>query len=180
IAQYEVQRSNDGNNFSTFALVDPDGNNSGTYDYNFLDQRPARGSNYYRVRGLKMDASEIFSAIVKVEPGKDPVTGKSNNETIVKAAVAEKQSNEKSKITVFPNPVINRQLNLKFINQANGTYNIELVNGRGQIVFSTNVTVYGKLQSETVPMNANIVPGAYQLKIKSAVDTISILQLIIQ
>ncbi|MFT3908128.1 MAG: T9SS type A sorting domain-containing protein [Ferruginibacter sp.] len=179
ITQYELQKSTDGNNFSTISLTDPFGNNTGTFNYTALDQNPSR-TNYYRVKGLKTDGTQIYSAVVRVGSGGDGIIVGKNQNAGSHIAATETPATEKAGINIYPNPVVDKILNVQFLNQVKGTYKLELVNKLGQTVYSGTATVNGINQSESIHLNANIVAGIYQLKIKSPVSETSVQQVIIQ
>lgn len=63
VAVYEVQRSNDGANFSTIGTVIAEGKKQ----YSYLDVMPASGSNFYRLRILDIDNSAKISHIVSLK-----------------------------------------------------------------------------------------------------------------
>ncbi len=179
ITQYELQKSTDGNNFSTIMLADPFGNNTGTFNYSGLDQNPAR-VNYYRVKGIKTDGTQIYSAIVRLGSTGDGIVMGKNQNAGSHVADIETPAVEKTGISIYPNPVMDKILNIQFFNQAKGTYKLELINKLGQIIYSGRVTVNGISQYESIHLNTNVVPGIYQLKIKSPVNTDSVQQVIIQ
>lgn len=63
---FEVQRSNDGNNWSTLDFVkskNPNSNNS--THYSFTDMDPVNGDNYYRLKQIDLDGRYTFSPIQK-------------------------------------------------------------------------------------------------------------------
>ena len=66
------------------------------------DELPLAGINYYRIKAYNADGSAIYSKIVKVLP---------------KAMI--------SSITVYPNPVVERNIFIKFQNQPVGKYKAE-------------------------------------------------------
>lgn len=63
-AYFEVQRSADGIRFSTIGKVNGAGNSSQTIRYNFIDNKPQEGRNYYRLRQVDFDDKFALSVIV--------------------------------------------------------------------------------------------------------------------
>src|SRR5690606_16899267 len=95
LKQYEVEKSVDGNTFSKAATVAASNINGGKYQW--LDQAPASGYNYYRIRSVDMDGKTSLTQIVKV-----------NIETSI------------GNISVYPNPITNGTVNLQLGNQPEG------------------------------------------------------------
>lgn len=80
---FEIQRSSDGNNFTSVGWVNGRGNSSIQNHYFFTDIAPAKGNNFYRLKQIDFDGRNKLSDIQKV-----------NLETTVN-------------FTVYPNPVKN-------------------------------------------------------------------------
>lgn len=65
-SHFEVQRSNEGLNFETIGFV-PGGNNStALIAYDFTDESPHTGNNYYRLKQHDFNGTFAFSEIVRV------------------------------------------------------------------------------------------------------------------
>lgn len=71
----------------------------------------------------------------------------------------------KPAIKVYPNPVVNGNINLQFEHVAAGMYNIELVNSGGQVVIRRNLQHAGGNLSQKLDMERKLPAGVYQLKI---------------
>ncbi|MFN6944181.1 MAG: T9SS type A sorting domain-containing protein [Cytophagaceae bacterium] len=63
---FEVQRSSDGTNFETIGSVTSTGNSSSLMAYNFNDNQPLEGMNFYRLRMVDLNDSYQFSQVVSV------------------------------------------------------------------------------------------------------------------
>ncbi len=61
-SHYNVQKSDDGNNFTTFTKVSA----TGSGNYQTTDEKPAAGQNYYRLQMVDKDGSFRFSKIINV------------------------------------------------------------------------------------------------------------------
>jgi len=79
IIKYEIQKSNDGNNFSSIGSI----NATKSTNYNFIDPYQ-NGISYYRIKVLAQDGTYFYSKIVKVNYN--------NNRSII----------------TYPNPVSNK------------------------------------------------------------------------
>ncbi len=176
VQMYELERSGDGAIYNTIAAMNPSANDGGTHAYLVYDANPLRGTNYYRVKGSKTNNSFVYSAVVKVVPGKNqPITGKN---TITEKAVANETTT--TEVNIFPNPVVNRIINLQFINHAEGTYQLELISQLGETVYRKTIRLNSNTATEKLYLEGLIAAGNYQLKIKSP-DGLSIIkQVVIQ
>lgn len=59
--RFEVQRSNNGIHFETIGTVAAKGTSSTPQQYDFLDEQPLHGDNYYRLKSIDTDASFEYS-----------------------------------------------------------------------------------------------------------------------
>jgi hypothetical protein len=139
---YTLERSADGINFTGIVTKDPLLNNGAVANYGVNDLSPLAEDNYYRIRGLLQNGEIIFSQIVKVEPLPYDVG-----------------------ITVFPNPVKNKNLHIKFAGQVKGTYGITISNKLGQVMHQGNVVVNNRITSVDIRLGTYVSSGSYQLQI---------------
>ncbi|QNH63611.1 T9SS type A sorting domain-containing protein [Hymenobacter sediminicola] len=70
-ARFEVQRSADGNAFSTLESVEGHGTTTRRHDYRIVDRQPLATLAYYRLRQLDTNGKATFSPVVTVAPGKE-------------------------------------------------------------------------------------------------------------
>jgi hypothetical protein len=82
VANYEVQRSINARDFTTVGEVTATGSDS----YSFIDEKPANGISFYRVRNIDIDGKYKYTTIVRVnlnrsielraypQPAKDEIT----------------------------------------------------------------------------------------------------------
>jgi methionine-rich copper-binding protein CopC len=69
------------------------------------------------------------------------------------------------RIAVFPNPVINKTINISFSNQSAGRYNIQLINALGQIALNKTEMLDAAPQTKKISLGNQLPSGNYQLKI---------------
>ncbi len=69
---------------------------------------------------------------------------------------------------VTPNPINGRSIQLQFINQPQGRYNIQLVNSLGQVMYKNQVQHTDGSESVTLTLKNNIAKGPYQLHISNS------------
>lgn len=64
-SHFETERSNDGNVFRKIGIIHA-AYNIGTHYYNFTDNTPALGINYYRLKQVDKDARYTYSPDGKI------------------------------------------------------------------------------------------------------------------
>lgn len=147
--KYEVERSSNGADFTSILSTTPTATNGGSASYLQNDGSPLAADNFYRIKAISLNGQVQYSSIVKVAGEK------------ITAAV----------VSVYPNPVENKQMNISFVNQAKGKYNVELVSMSGQVTYKTTLTVNSSNFVETVYLNKNMASGRYQLRVVAADGT---------
>lgn len=63
---FEVEVSNNGNDFHKLGKVKGKGNSTTTTSYTFTDLLPAKGANYYRLKQVDLDGRSTFSRIIAI------------------------------------------------------------------------------------------------------------------
>lgn len=142
IKTFNVQRSVDGIHFQNTTTVDAA--TSALNEYQFTDEQPTAGDNYYRIDAVSASGSEKYSEVMKVNIASDL-----------------------QNISVFPNPASANNLNLKMTNQPAGTYMIRLLNSFGQSLIVKEMQYRGGTSVEKIQPSQSVPPGIYQLEIKS-------------
>ncbi|HMQ61279.1 MAG TPA: BspA family leucine-rich repeat surface protein [Flavilitoribacter sp.] len=107
---FEIERAPDGKSWETLGFVTGYGTSTDKHAYHFIDENPAGGINYYRLRQIDFDGGTDFSEIRTVAFGKTPET-----------------------IRVFPNPASEQatvQLPAGFENAG-----LELADAQGRMIF---------------------------------------------
>jgi hypothetical protein len=140
-AGYELEKSTDGVHFLKIHSVEPV-SQSGTNTYSFDDLSPVQGHNYYRVKEIMNSGSALYTAAIDV-----------------------RYERGNSTLSVFPNPVTGRTLNVKFDEGAAGTYQVQLVNQAGQMVLQENVRHGGGSFARTLQIPGSVPAGVYHLRV---------------
>jgi len=83
-------------------------------------------------------------------------------------------------ITVYPNPVIDKVLKIKFQSQPLAVYDIQLMNNLGEQVYSGSIQLTNSDMIKSVKLAESIPPGIYQLSVVSTVGVKNIQQVIIK
>ncbi len=143
IARYELERSENGRVFGTIvnnvAAID---NNGGRAAYTKLDNQPLANDNFYRIKAVSINGRVDYSSIVKVSADKQPAS-----------------------ITINPNPVINRQVNVNFVKQVQGNYQLDLTAANGQLISTNLVAVQGRSMVKQIYLKEDLAAGTYNLRI---------------
>ncbi|MCP9751982.1 hypothetical protein EGI32_13520 [Ferruginibacter sp. HRS2-29] len=153
IDRYEVERSADGIHFT--GILTAASTNSRNYAKD--DLSPLSKDNFYRIKATSVSGQVQYSAIVKVAPVK----------TI-------------SSISVYPNPVEGKIVNLRFTDMPSGNYQLQLANNLGQIVYSGTATVNAMNFVKNITLGKTVTAGSYQLRVVDAAGHATDIQLIIQ
>ncbi|CAN5366692.1 hypothetical protein BH11BAC3_BH11BAC3_38920 [soil metagenome] len=157
IQHYEVECSSDGMNFKSKSLKTALGNNQSVINYNFIDENPVIGNNFYRIKSVGRDGSINYSRVIKVVyiPGNP-------------------------EIKVSPNPVLNQTIKLQFSGLSSGVYSFILTNVTGQVVFRKTIDYPGADVSVEIELPASVKYGTYQAVIKKGNIFTTTLKVIIE
>ena len=156
IKAYEVERSTDGINFSKQSTVAATGNNNSAVNYNWLDQSPALGLYYYRIRSISNSDVVGHSNIVKV---------KINRSTPA--------------MYVFPNPVTQNTIQLQMNGLAQGVYTARLLNSLGQSIETYTINHAGGTATETIKPAVKLITGSYILQVAAPDKKITTIKVIV-
>ncbi|MBC3538619.1 T9SS type A sorting domain-containing protein [Rufibacter sediminis] len=142
--RFEIERSSNGKDFSKVGEVKGNGNSSVKVDYAYTDRSATSGTVYYRLKQVDFDNSSEYSKVISVSH----------------AATASSAAG----ISVYPNPVTDRQVNVRFQEPVNGNATIRLVDMSGRLLHSQEVS---SVASE-VAMNLtglNLKAGIYLISV---------------
>ena len=70
-------------------------------------------------------------------------------------------------VSIYPNPVVNKTLNIKFEQVEMGNYYVQLSDATGKLIQNNNIKVSGKGQITNIQLPSYILNGVYLLKILS-------------
>lgn len=143
ISKYAVQRSIDGVTFTTLKEVEAKGGNT-TSIYQLMDDAPASGKNYYRIKSIPLSGASLLSNIALVDMG-----------------------NTQASISVFPNPVINNQLNIKFNTIAEANYTFVVLDLQGRSLERQLIVHQSGINYHHVVLKNRLAPGMYFLKVEN-------------
>ncbi len=141
IDRYELERSQNGQQFEKIGSVEAKGNSNTNSQYNYFDANPYAGTNFYRIKIIE-PGHETYSQVLKVNI---------NN-------------SYENVLTIYPNPVAGNMIALQ-MNLPEGTYTIALYNKLGQQVMNKVITYAGGLSNETIELSSSLAAGIYQLRL---------------
>jgi DNA-binding beta-propeller fold protein YncE len=118
--------------------------------------------NYLRTTTLidVKQATQIPFIVTSDEASANP-----NRFTILLATTKLQPEGLADGITIFPNPIKGRTISLRIINQPEGTYQVSLVNGLGQIVQQERINHTGGSSVQSVQLRSKLAKGVYQLNV---------------
>ena len=133
---FEVQRSNDGQEFQMIAKEKGAGTTTTPRHYSYMDANP-QSKNYYRLRIVDLDGSSSFSKVIVVNVGERPAG-----------------------VFVYPNPIVNRKFTVEFIDSDPSEAHIVLFDLLGRNCWSEAL----KSSLQEVELPGSITPGIYFLQ----------------
>ena len=137
---FTIERTSDGTNYTTVAVVKGAGNSSNAVTYSAVDDNPLTGISYYRISQTDYDGNTTNLKTVVYQPCENDAT---------------------ENAFVFNSTSINVQIN----SLINDNYTITLLSVIGQPVYTETRSV--TVGNNTFILNTNISDGIYILNIKN-------------
>jgi len=135
---FNIERSQDGLNFSLLGTLPGAGTSSTTNNYTFYDQFPYTGWSYYRLKQVDYNGNYSYSPVSTVYIGSLEIT------------------------TLYPNPATDN-LTVSVSTEQNTEGTVDVYNVMGQIVYSSNVTLQKGKTEIKIPVE-HFANGQYLLK----------------
>ena len=155
IESYVVEKSVDGVTFEAAGTVAA--LNNGENAYSFTDEDAVKATNYYRLKVREKNGVYKFSNTIRLS-----------------------QNVQRSKILVYPNPVIGLLLSLQVSNVEKGTYNVLLLSNDGRIIQSQSLEHSGGNSVYSLPINSCVAKGNYHLVLMIGNKTVTSQKIIIE
>lgn len=146
-SHFEVERSNDGRDWTTIGEVESNHNSIEMNTYFFVDQKIDNEVNYYRLRMVDLDETFEYSDIITV---------------IVE------EFRTITEVEAYPNPTVNH-IKIDINTTGEKKLNIDLVNTNGNIMNQSTVTADGE-NSQKMDMS-EFAAGVYYLVVNDGVNT---------
>jgi photosystem II stability/assembly factor-like uncharacterized protein len=137
LSHFEIQRSGDGIRFNEIGSVTAK-NLPGSYD--FYDNMPLNGANYYRLKVMDKDGKFAYSEIKKL-----------SNATQLK-------------VNIVPNPTVNNTLSISIINDENTVADLLVISADSKVLLKQKLNIVNGLVSHEVNIS-NLAGGVYFLEI---------------
>ena len=137
---YTVEHSTNGAEFA--AINTTSAKNISNSNYSYTDINANTGDNYYRIKAINKDGSVQYSSIAKVTIG-----------------------DRREGISIYPNPIVGKTMNVQLSNIAAGTYAISMTNANGQQVMEQPLQHAGGSVTETVQLPVTLASGIYKLRV---------------
>jgi hypothetical protein len=145
LLKYTIERSLDGLVFAAIKNVMPQSNNGTSFAYNTIDVDASKLKCFYRIKAISINGMVQYSKIVEV-----------------------KALDTKTGVTVYPNPVENKTINLLFENMPIGDYQFKLYNNQGQLVEQFAKTLQNNSSTIKLVSVKDLPPGTYRMDIISS------------
>ena len=144
INYYEIERSADGINYKVIDTQLPTANNMGNPYYTYTDANAPTEMVWYRIKATAIAGAAQFSA---------------------KANVIAVDINTKHGISIYPNPVVDGNINLYFNNKAVGVYSVTVFDNAGNILKTINADIRNNASIKKIKLN-DVATGVYRVTVK--------------
>ena len=141
VSAYEVQRSTDGFVFNSIGNVTVGNPSSVTNTYKWIDDNPAKGVNYYRLKIIQINDNSSYSQVIKVTDN----------------------SNGKSGVLLYPNPVTNGEIILQLNNLVAALYTVNLYNEAGIRVMQQTISHVRGSAVVSLQLPVGMAAGIYHI-----------------
>ncbi len=139
---YEVEKSANGNQFIKIGSIPAKGINNSENKYSLFDASPFNGDNFYRIKANNKDGGAQYSGVVKVNI-----------------------TSNKTGIEVFPNPAVNKMINVQLNNVEAGKYTLSVYSAAGQLLYARSISHPGGNAAISINIQ-NITKGIYWVTLK--------------
>jgi hypothetical protein len=139
---YAIERSADGTVFTKLGEQQPLNGTAASNRYNYIDNNPLTGVNYYRIKGSSINGQLQYSNVITV-----------------------KTASMKPTVTVAPNPIANKVLNLKLSQLTKGSYRMTVTDVAGRTIFSKEMVYDGVSSAIKTSLPVTIKPGNYYVRL---------------
>lgn len=138
-SHFSIEKSTDGKNFKEIGTVEGKGTSYTINDYNFTDESPVNGLNYYRLRQVDFDGNFEYSKMVSVDFG-------SRNEVLV-----------------YPT-ITTESIKIRVSNPSENGVSIEVINSNGLLLKSAQIPP----ENSELDLDISGIPsGTYFIRIQN-------------
>ena len=140
VAEYTIERSANGRDFSAIGQQLPASNQNDKASYNAFDATPNAGINYYRIKAEETTGKIVYSKILSVN-------------TDVQARG----------LSLYPNPVSGNQVTISLSGVKRGQYSLRVINNAGQDIFKQMITNHSSSLTQIIALPSSVKPGIYNM-----------------
>ena len=141
---FNIERSSNGKSFTTIGQVKGSGTTASSNKYNFIDNNPLSGVNYYRLNAVETSGKTAFSKIVTVD-------------------FSSKGSN---KLVAYPNPT-KSALNVNYESIDDASLNIQVLDMTGKVHLTKQME--GLKGDNNIRLDIDNLPnGAYFMRVNDS------------
>jgi len=141
IKNYTVEHAADGAIFNQLQEFLPS-NTTTSKVYSAIDPGVSNGDHFYRIKATGIGGKIQYSQVAKIS-SRDAVMG----------------------INVYPNPVVNKTIQLQLASAVAGKYSVNLLGMNGMLRSLGSININANQSSQSLPLPANIVPGIYRVQL---------------
>ena len=145
VVSYSIERSANGQQYSSIKELAPAKNDGGSADYSYTDAQPLNGNNLYCIKAVETNGKISYSAVARVDLNAIGQT-----------------------LTIAPNPAKATELGLQITNLPAGNYKIRIFNNNAQVVGEQLFRHNGGSFSQTLPLN-RLQSGMYYLELNGVI-----------
>lgn len=139
VANYLIERSNDGHSFVNIASINAINNTSN--NYSFTDNSVVSGVAFYRLKMVDKDGKFTYSNVVSIKA----------------------QTN--SNIAIYSNPVKNKTIQIQLSNLPKDVYLLGVYDLAGRLIEQKSIKYSGATTTESLVLANSILPGTYLLRL---------------
>jgi hypothetical protein len=141
LLDYKIERSADGQGYSTIKEIKPLRNNGTAASYEETDNTPLENIGLYRIKATGRSGKVTYSPIVRVN-----------------------KRESSPRIVIVPNPVDKGEVSLQLSNVTQDNFRMYLYNAKGQLLHQQQLQHAGG--SATYPLNIErLLPGTYLIEL---------------
>lgn len=137
-SHFIIERSADGNRFTTLGQVNARGSSDSKSLYQYLDAQPVAGTNFYRLKMIDLDGAFTYSRVIAI-----------------------KNEDGLNTMQLFPNPATD-VLQLQIPAGIKTTAMVSIVDMMGRTIRSNSIGLIEGINASSIPVR-ELEPGTYQL-----------------
>ena len=139
-SHFDIERSNDGENWRVIGTVSAAGNSTEEINYSFIDSEKSNGDNYYRLNQVDIDGKNEIYGPITISCG------------------------EEAKITTYPNPS-KGEFNLVMYAKSSEKVTLKIIDGNSRVISTKVLEIQNGIN--LFPILENLSSGVYHIQLIS-------------